>query len=513
MPGGGEDMIDPTIHGGISLEIERCCDCEGHQFCTSHLESRYEEYESKIKDLVMARCPKPDALHIHVNPGPKLLGMDVKRSTYQPCLYQSMVRNHISGRYLPDVCFRYPRIGGFEISIMRGGLRNNNTRSVVFSKLKTGRFPNPEWIAERIVQAVEQRFGGFTIVDLTAKAEEKFATKKMTDEELRKLLSDKFQNLISAFRQFDQNGDGNITKPEFLKGLKLSGIDLPKEQLERLWELADADASGILNFREFSKKFTKYRASHQRNVAVSENKLKTAKEQKEIEKEAQKELAESMALGKHSGKFTKDESGQVIRKRDSATDKREVINESFGVNGEKFDAHKTVNPPSITEMARDPLILNRQIVDCSPDMIRAKIVNRCGGLNNGFRQFDVDNSMTISLDEFEKRLPGVLGVAEVPDQILEEIFDIFDQNVTGEIDLKEFFGDKLADLNHTANANYFAERQAMKKEKEMRKSMHREKAEHQETMVAKEERKNSLEDLEALKLELTQYAAAEESED
>lgn len=63
----------------------------------------------------------------------------------------------------------------------------------------------------------------------------------MTDDELRNLIKTKFSTIIGAFRAFDKNGDGCVSKTEFFKGLRGSGVDLPKDQLEQLWKMADED--------------------------------------------------------------------------------------------------------------------------------------------------------------------------------------------------------------------------------------------------------------------------------
>ena len=39
---------------------------------------------------------------------------------------------------------------------------------------------------------------------------------------------------------------------------------------------------------------------------------------------------------------------------------------------------------------------------------------------------------------FERHLPGVLGVESVPDKVLEDIFDAYDGDMSGIIDMKEF---------------------------------------------------------------------------
>ena len=71
----------------------------------------------------------------------------------------------VSGKNLPDVAFRYPRIGALEVTVMRGGVRKNNTRQLVFSKLKSKKWPNCEFVADKVIGMVEKKLKGFTIID------------------------------------------------------------------------------------------------------------------------------------------------------------------------------------------------------------------------------------------------------------------------------------------------------------------------------------------------------------
>lgn len=59
----------------------------------------------------------------------------------------------------------------------------------------------------------------------------RYATADITDDELRKKVIWKGQSLLSAFRTFDKDGDGVVNKVEFSTGLKLCGIDLPRDQV------------------------------------------------------------------------------------------------------------------------------------------------------------------------------------------------------------------------------------------------------------------------------------------
>lgn len=52
-----------------------------------------------------------------------------------------------------------------------------------------------------------------------------------------------------------------IDQFEFRAGLKKVGVSLPDNQFKDIWALADQDGSGYINYGEFCKKFSVYKAS------------------------------------------------------------------------------------------------------------------------------------------------------------------------------------------------------------------------------------------------------------
>ena len=47
------------------------------------------------------------------------------------------------------------------------------------------------------------------------------------------------------------------------------GIGLPKEQMNQLWALADEDGQGTLDYVEFAKRFSKFKASRSLHRSAS----------------------------------------------------------------------------------------------------------------------------------------------------------------------------------------------------------------------------------------------------
>ena len=58
--------------------------------------------------------------------------------------------------------------------------------------------------------------------------------------------------LRQAFKQFDIDGDGKISKQEVSQGMKKSGRDFTNDDIETLFILADKDGDGQIDFAEFA---------------------------------------------------------------------------------------------------------------------------------------------------------------------------------------------------------------------------------------------------------------------
>ena len=75
---------------------------------------------------------------------------------------------------------------------------------------------------------------------------------------LRDALSSQASRVIDLFKRWDSNGDGVISKPEFRRGIVDLGFGscLPTE-VDRLFAVFDADASGDISFRELHRMLRK----------------------------------------------------------------------------------------------------------------------------------------------------------------------------------------------------------------------------------------------------------------
>jgi len=63
--------------------------------------------------------------------------------------------------------------------------------------------------------------------------------------------SEKLEDMKRAFKVFDKNDDGRISKDELKEVLKEAKVDASDEQMTKFMEKVDADGNGSLDFNEF----------------------------------------------------------------------------------------------------------------------------------------------------------------------------------------------------------------------------------------------------------------------
>lgn len=404
----------------ITIEIERSKDCHNSTWHGWFNEKKYDDYESRVRNMVEKLARSERALiTVEVNPGPKSLGILCEQDEFNGKLWRSKVMDPNTRRWKKDQTFSYPRIGSFEIFVKKG-----TQRIEIFSKLKRRLWPNSDWLLAAIEDTVEKKMGGYgTLEDVEEKKTRKFSgvngRSSVTDEELRELVKKKFSTLAAAFRSFDKNGDGQINRDEFMRGLRQSGVDLPKDQMLRLWQMADEDESGVLHYTEFARKFAAYKATHSLH--------RHAGHKSEADRKAV--ALHGVAAGSRMAKTSQERSAQQV---------------AFGVADEHFDesgAKSAKGPQSLSALARTDLS-HIAAEDATPDQLRAKIYQRNGNLVNAFRQMDNSGDSRICFEEFKHFIPKVLG-EKVSEAKVAELWRTIDEDLSGEIDMAEFASSKL----------------------------------------------------------------------
>jgi len=61
------------------------------------------------------------------------------------------------------------------------------------------------------------------------------------------------EEMLSAFKAFDKNGDGFITKEELKLAMKNMGENLSAKELEEMMKSADTSGDGRIDYKEFAE--------------------------------------------------------------------------------------------------------------------------------------------------------------------------------------------------------------------------------------------------------------------
>jgi len=70
--------------------------------------------------------------------------------------------------------------------------------------------------------------------------------------QLSNRIHDKFKQLKDAFRSFDENKDGKLSKQELMTAVRCFNLPIPREHVMQIAQLCDADADGQIDYNEFA---------------------------------------------------------------------------------------------------------------------------------------------------------------------------------------------------------------------------------------------------------------------
>jgi len=70
--------------------------------------------------------------------------------------------------------------------------------------------------------------------------------------DLSNRIHSKFRRLKDAFRSFDENKDGRLSKQELLSAVRCFNLPIPEEHVRQIAELCDANADGEIDYVEFA---------------------------------------------------------------------------------------------------------------------------------------------------------------------------------------------------------------------------------------------------------------------
>lgn len=99
-----------------------------------------------------------------------------------------------------------------------------------------------QWVAR--IQALKEE----TSPSNSSSSSSSTSTTQAADDDLT-------QDLVAAFRVFDRDGNGYITRDELKSAMDMIGENVTEYQLNEMLELADADKDGRINYEDFQNFF------------------------------------------------------------------------------------------------------------------------------------------------------------------------------------------------------------------------------------------------------------------
>ena len=73
-------------------------------------------------------------------------------------------------------------------------------------------------------------------------------------QKLAEILMQGAVRVINVFREWDEDGDGMVSRKEFRKAMPLLGLQVPRPEVDALFDSWDPDGSGELSLRELSQR-------------------------------------------------------------------------------------------------------------------------------------------------------------------------------------------------------------------------------------------------------------------
>ena len=76
---------------------------------------------------------------------------------------------------------------------------------------------------------------------------------KSVAQQLRDILSKNGVRVVDLFREWDEDGDGTVSKKEFRKAMPLLGFDAPRATVDQVFDSLDPDGGGAISIDELNK--------------------------------------------------------------------------------------------------------------------------------------------------------------------------------------------------------------------------------------------------------------------
>ena len=220
------------------------------------------------------------------------------------------------------------------------------------------------------------------------------------------------QELIGAFKRFDENCDGSLSPQELVAGAKTVGLNLSSSEVKAIFTLADTNNDGEVNYTEFISALYPVASdglAKLRNALKDMSCIRQAFKRFDADGDGEISLQELKSGAASMGKFTDGELSAVFAMGDVDNDGKISFSEFA----------KLVIPS-----ANDKISLLKKKMGSANDVAAA------------FKKFDVNNDGKISNTELENGLKST-GL-KFTSQEVGVIFAVADLDGDNEISLAEF---------------------------------------------------------------------------
>merc|ERR1712024_91737 len=211
-----------------------------------------------------------------------------------------------------------------------------------------------------------------------------------------------------AFKKFDADGDGQISRQEVMQGASSCGLRLSSEEVDTLFILGDKDGNGQIDFSEFAQIMiptAPEKIAKLKKCFRNRSEVEAAYRRWDVNKDGSISLDELKAGLKGSGILFTDQEAETC----------------FAVGDRNGD-----NEVSMEEFVE--LLSSSSSSSCGPIK---KFFNYC--VEQAFNNIDTNRDGSLSYDE----LSGSLRVGGFSDQEIHTIFALADHDGDGEISLNE----------------------------------------------------------------------------
>lgn len=236
------------------------------------------------------------------------------------------------------------------------------------------------------------------------------------------LIKDSRLSLQEAFRVFDTNGDGKVSKEEFMQTFELMKLRVVKSELEELWNSLGKDVNGCLSYQDFSQQLqgTKPLTSKP-NMPELRRRITTW-----LKNNSRNAASVFQA-------FDRDKDGYLTRPE---------FREGLECLGCALNTYEIEALTDIADRNKDGNISYQEFVELiqpqdNPFSIFRRLIRESGmTAADVFKLFDVDRSGFITRDEFQRGI-GNMELGLTPYEI-NQLMDALDLDHDNRINFREF---------------------------------------------------------------------------